>query len=249
MFSIKMRSSLGGKNGVGGKHISGAERIVKSCDVEKTVSSLLERARNHERGKADFINLKIQEVNENEAVRVPLLKITSKKTSSKSEGRSFAKSELLRIGVSEVAVKNAFEALESLSDSMRGAIVLDADSGERLDSFGMRGVRCSNMDVADKDKYEKKLSELNMAGEHAREALVLASKVAWAKGALAELCWSDDPNYVTGYVASQKFGYTRISVMKDLGDYVGGRVFFVRLPIDLDSYIDYLQNQVVLVEV
>ncbi len=72
MFSIKMRSSLGGKKGVGGKHISGAERIVKSCDVEKIVSSLLERARNHERGKADFINLKIQEVNENEAVRVPL---------------------------------------------------------------------------------------------------------------------------------------------------------------------------------
>lgn len=249
MFSIKMRSSLGGKNGIGGKHISGAERIVKSCDIEKTVSSLLERARNHERGKADFINLKIQEVNEKDAIRVALLKISSKKTSSKSEGRAFARSELLRIGVSEAAVKNAFDLLESLSDSMRGAIVLDSESGKRLDGFGMRGVRCSNMDVADKDEYEKKLSELGMAGEHAREALVLASKVAWAKGAVAELCWSDDPNYVTGYVASPKFGYTRISVMKDLGDYVGGRVFFVKSPIDLDSYIDYLQNQVVLVEV
>ncbi len=132
---------------------------------------------------------------------------------------------------------------------MRGAIVLDADSGERLDSFAMRGVRCSNMDVADKNEYEKKLSEVGMSGEHAREALVLASKVAHAKGAVAELCWSDDPGYVTGYVASSKFGYCRISVMKDLGDFVGGRVFFVKSSVDLDSYINYLQNQVVLVEV
>lgn len=35
-----------------------------------------------------------------------------------------------------------------------------------------------------------------MAGEHAREALVLASKVASAAGTVAELCWSDDPDDV-----------------------------------------------------
>lgn len=45
VFSIKMRSSLGGKNGVGGKHIYGAERIVEDRDVEKTEAALLERAR------------------------------------------------------------------------------------------------------------------------------------------------------------------------------------------------------------
>lgn len=248
MFSIKMRSSLGGKNGVGGKHISGAERIVEERDVEKTVLSLLDRARSHQRGKADFINLKIQEIDEENAVRVPLLKIYSHKSSTKDEGRAFARSELLRICVSPAAVENAFSILEGLSDSMRGAVVLDFLTGERLDSFGGRGVRCSNMDVSDKAKYERQLCSINMAGEHAREALVLASKVASAPGTVAELCWSDDPDYVTGYVASPKFGYCRISTMKDLGDFVGGRVFFVDSKVDLENYIDYLQNKVVLVE-
>ena len=248
MFSIKMRSSMGGKNGVGGKHISGAERIVEERDVEKTVAALLERARSHQRGKADFINLKIQEIDEENAARVPLLKIYSHKSSTKDEGRAFARQELLRIGVAPLAVENAFSALESLPDSMRGAMIFDSVTGIRLDSFGERGVRCSNMDVSDKAKYESQLSSINVAGEHAREALVLASKVASAAGTVAELCWSDDPDYVTGYVASPKFGYCRISVMKDLGDFVGGRVFFVDSKVDLENYIDYLQNKVVLVE-
>ncbi len=248
MFSIKMRSSMGGKNGVGGKHISGAERIVEERDVEKTVAALLERARSHQRGRADFINLKIQEIDEENAARVPLLKIYSHKSSTKDEGRAFARQELLRIGVAPLAVENAFSALESLPDSMRGAMIFDSVTGIRLDSFGERGVRCSNMDVSDKAKYERQLSSINMAGEHAREALVLASKVASAAGTVAELCWSDDPDYVTGYVASPKFGYCRISVMKDFGDFVGGRVFFVDSKVDLENYIDYLQNKVVLVE-
>ena len=243
-----MRSSLGGKNGLGGKHISGAERIVAADDLEKTVLSLLDRARSHGRGKSDFINIKVQEVREENAIRVPLLKIYSQKTKSKSEGRAFAFSELVRVGVSPEAAKKAFETLESLSDSMRGAVILDAESGRRLDKMAERGVRCSNMDVADKNHYEKKLSALGLSGEHAREALVLASKVASAKGSVAELCWSDDPDYVTGYVASPSYGYCRISVMKELGDFVGGRVFFVRPDTNLESYIDYIQNKIVLVE-
>ena len=243
-----MRSSLGGKNGLGGKHISGAERIVAADDLEKTVLSLLDRARSHGRGKSDFINIKVQEVREENAIRVPLLKIYSQKTESKSEGRSFAFSELVRVGVSTEAAKKAFETLESLSDSMRGAVILDAESGRRLDKKAERGVRCSNMDVADKNHYEKKLSSLGLSGEHAREALVLASKVASAKGSVAELCWSDDPDYVTGYVASPSYGYCRISVMKDLGDFVGGRVFFIKPETNLESYIDYIQNKIVLVE-
>lgn len=238
-----MRSSLGEK------HISGAERIVNEGEVEKIVLQMLERARNHERGKADFINLKIQEVKEENAVRIPLLNIYSKKSSSKSEGRQIAFEELVKIGVSSKSAKMGIEAIEKLSDSMRGAMVLDCQSGERLDNFGNRGIRCSNMDVADKDEYEKKLASQKLSGEHAREALVLASKVASADGIIAELCWSDDPNYVTGYVASKKFGYCRISTMKDLGDQVGGRVFFVEKDTDLEKLNEYLQNKVVLVEV
>lgn len=253
MFSVKMRSSLGSKNGIGGKHISGAERIACEGDVEKIVLEMLNRARTHGRGKADFINLKIQEIERKNIIHIPILNIYSKKSQSKTEGRKLAFDELIKIGVSEIAAKKGFELLENLSDSMRGAMILDAKTGERLDIFENqdenRGVRCSNMDVSDKKSYEEKLSSLNLSGEHAREALVLASKVASACGTVAELCWSDDPDYVTGYVGSKKFGYCRISVMKDLGDYVGGRIFFVESNTNIKSYIEYLQNQVVLVEV
>lgn len=249
MFSIKMRSSLGGKNGKGGKHISGAERIVQESDVERIVLALLERARSHQRGKADFINVKIQEISEEQATRTKLLPVYSYKSTSKEDGRLFARNELVRIGVSPLAVEKAFLALESLSDSMRGAMILNSVTGERMDDFAERGIRCSNMDVALSKDYEERLSALGLSGEHVREALVLASKVASCKGTVAELCWSDDPDYVTGYVSSSKFGYCRISVMKELGDFIGGRVFFVEPETDLENYIDYLQNKVVLVEV
>ena len=168
-------------------------------------------------------------------------------TRTKSEGRKAAKKELLRIGVSKAAVESAFRELESLTDSMRGAIVMDAVTGERLDDRAERGVRCSNMDCEDTALYEARMAEKGLGGDHPREALVLASKVAYGPGTVAELCWSDDPDYVTGYVGSKKFGYGRITVMKDMGDPVGGRVFFVEHGTDVARYDDYMQNQVVLV--
>ena len=249
MFSIKMRSSKGGINGSNGKHISGAERIVGSDEVESTVLSMLRRARSHERGQADFINIKISEFCENTAVRIPLLNVYEKHSGSAAEGRKIAAEELIRIGVSDKAVKSGLSALEQLSDSMRGAMIIDAVSGVRLDHFADRGVRCSNMDIADADAYIQRMSSLGLSGIHAREALVLASKVASADGTAAELCWSDDPNYVTGYVASPQFGYCRINIMKEIGDPVGGRIFFIKPNTDLSAYIDYLQNKIVLVEV
>ena len=54
----------------------------------------------------------------------------------------------------------------------------------------------------------------------------MASKVASAVGVVAELCWSDDPEYVSFYVASAKYGYKRIPVLKEYGNPIGGRVFF-----------------------
>ena len=53
-----MRSSLGGSHGVGGRHISGAERIVPEDGLEEQVIAMLRRARTHERGRADFIQVK-----------------------------------------------------------------------------------------------------------------------------------------------------------------------------------------------
>lgn len=179
LYSVKMRSSLGGAHGVGGQHISGAERIVTKNSVEQEMISMLHRAWEHD----------------------------------------------------------------------RGAAVVDAETGERLDGLGMRGVRCSCMDCEDTCAYEAQMGAKGLGGEHPREALILASKVAAAPGTVAELCWSDDPFYVTGYVGSPKFGYGRITVMKEKGDPIGGRVFFVKHGMDMDRYVEYMQHQTVLVRV
>lgn len=54
LYSVKMRSSLGGTHGKGGRHISGAERIVSEDLVDETVISMMRRAREHERGWRGF---------------------------------------------------------------------------------------------------------------------------------------------------------------------------------------------------
>lgn len=249
LYSIKMRSSLGGIHGRGGRHISGAERIVPEEGVEHSVLAMVRRAERHERGAADFIQVKIERVHHDDISYCPLLSVTDCAADSKESGRERGVSELVRAGVTEKAARKGMAALTSLSDSMRGAMVVDAESGRRLDSLAARGVRCSNMDCEDLEAYTEALRQRGMKGDHAREALVLASKVASAPGMVAELCWSDDPGYVTGYVGSPKNGYCRIPVMKEKGDPLGGRVFFVRPGTDVDALDDYLQNQVVLVRV
>ena len=49
---------------------------------------------------------------------------------------------------------------------------------------------------------------------HYEEAIVLATKVANCPGIIGEICISDDPEYVTGYVSSKEIGYRRIKKMK-----------------------------------
>ena len=44
------------------------------------------------------------------------------------------------------AALKGLEMLENLHDSMRGAIVVDCESGMRIDGMGERGVRASKMD-------------------------------------------------------------------------------------------------------
>ena len=61
---------------------------------------------------------------------------------------------------------------------------------------------------------------------------------------------SDDPNYVTGYVASKELGYVRIMKMKEMGDENGGRIFlFDSRKASAEECIEYLQKKKVLVDV
>lgn len=238
LYSVRMRAAQGGPHEKGGHHISGAERIVKLDEVGSIAQSLAERALHHSKGTADFINITVDLIPPEKIRYIDCLKVEEHKTGSISESHQLVTDLLQGSNISEEAVHKAISLLKSLDKSMRGAMLVDAITGERLD-IGNRGVRVSHMDSFD--------SYALGDNEHMREALVLASKVQSADGIVGELCWSDDPDYTVGYVACNGV-YHRIPNMKELGSNIGGRVFFVRSDIDSESVIEYLERAPVLVQ-
>lgn len=238
LYSVRMRAAQGGPHEKGGHHISGAERIVKLEEVGAIAQSLADRALHHSKGAADFINITVDLIPANEITYVDCLQVEEHRANTIAEAHQLAIELLQGIHITEVAIQNAMTFLKELDSSMRGAMLVDATSGERID-VGNRGVRVSHMDSFD--------SESLGDNEHMREALVLASKVQSVEGIVGELCWSDDPDYTVGYVACNGI-YHRIPKMKELGSHIGGRVFFVRSEIDRESVIEYLEKAPVLVQ-
>ncbi len=245
MYSVRMRAT---KDEM---HISGAERLVVENDVKNAAQFMIERALSHDRGKPDIINISIEEI------KTPIKKITSLpinlfNVNSVEDGKKIAKKVLTHIGIPDPCIEKAFMLLEtgpSDGENMRGAIVMDM-KGQRLEPDKRRGIRASHMDITPGASLElaDALSKKGLIRyfTHIKEALVLATKVASAKGSIAELCWSDDPFYTTGYVASKKLGYVRIPHLKKEGDYRGGRVFFVD-DVNITDYIEEIEKTPVLI--
>ena len=238
LYSVRMRAAQGGPHEKGGHHISGAERIVKLEEVGAIAQSLADRALHHSKGTADFINITVDLIPPEKITYIDCLKVEEHKTGSISESHQLATELLDGSVISKTAVHKAISMLKSLDRSMRGAMLVDAITGVRLDT-GNRGVRVSHMDSFD--------SHALGDNEHMREALVLASKVQSAHGIVGELCWSDDPDYTVGYVACNGV-YHRLPNMKELGSNIGGRVFFIQSDIDSESVITYLESTPVLVQ-
>ena len=238
LYSVRMRAAQGGPHENGGHHISGAERIVKLEDVGTIAQSLAERALHHSKGTADFINITVDLIPSNEIKYIDCLQVEEHRVNTIVEAHQLAIKLLQGPHITEVAIQNAINFLKGLDSSMRGALLVDATTGKRIDE-GNRGVRVSHMDSFD--------SESLGDNDHMREALVLASKVQSADGIVGELCWSDDPDYTVGYVACNGV-YHRIPNMKELGSDIGGRVFFVQSDMDSESVIEYLEKAPVLVQ-
>ena len=238
LYSVRMRAAQGGPHEKGGHHISGAERIVKLEEVGVIAQSLADRALHHSKGTADFINITVDLIPSNEIIYIDCLEVEEHRAKTIAEAHQLAIELLQGPEITEVAIQNAITLLKELDSSIRGAMLVDATTGKRIDE-GNRGVRVSHMDSFD--------SEALGDNDHMREALVLASKVQSAEGIVGELCWSDDPDYTVGYVACNGT-YHRIPNMKELGSAIGGRVFFVRSDIDRDSIIEYLEKTPVLVQ-
>ena len=71
-YSIKMRAAKTGK------HVSGAERILPQQDISQAVSALTERALHHGLGRADFINVKIEEIQPDELQYLEALPVSTR---------------------------------------------------------------------------------------------------------------------------------------------------------------------------
>jgi len=260
-YSLKMRASqqVGEGEQKHEQHISGAERIVGRDSVEAVCAAMVRRAMTHSKGDPDFINVKIEKIDESDIQILKALPVTRIDVDTWQQGLNKA-FELVNKTVCDGLLRDArsdeqSENLGVLKDfkeklpellretfPMRGAMLYDIATGTRLEPDHARGVRATYMDALHS-------SVVDSCKNHFNEAIVLATKVANAPGMVAEFCVSDDPNYVTGYVASKELGYTRIMKMKEMGDENGGRIFlFDSRKASAEECIEYLQKKKVLVE-
>ena len=230
IFSLKMRAS---RQGI---HTSGAEKILPAEALPVFMESLLGRAMNHSNGEPDFVNFKINMLNPAGIEHLEALPVRSLKADSPDDGL-----RLIARALSDLGVGRAPEIVDILKTlrGMRGAALLDAETLERLEPDPARGVRATLMDADFAGT-----GGVSCRKNHFREALILATKVVNAPNIVAELCISDDPDYVTGYLASRELGYLRISPLKFPGSPAGGRIFLYRGKREkVFETIDYLENR------
>jgi 6-carboxyhexanoate--CoA ligase len=238
LYSVKMRASQTAAETE--KHISGAERIVSQEYLDSVCVALIQRALHHAKGDPDQIHIKLERVEESELLYLDALPVRTLTVETPEQGRKIAAKLLAAEGI-----KNAEAIIEKIKDAyaMRGAMLLDVHTLERLEPNPERGLRATYMDYANSgmDGSQK---------NHFKEALVLATKTAACPGIVGEFCISDDPDYVTGYVASRTMGYVRITKLKELGDENGGRVFlFDSTESTVKACLEFIQRQKVLVRV
>ncbi len=241
-YSLKMRASqqVGEGEQKYEQHISGAERIVGHDNVEAVCAAMVRRALTHSKGDPDFINVKIEKISEDDIQILDALPVTRIDVDTWQQGRDKA-FEL--IGEAAVGIREKLPELLRETFPMRGAMLYDIATGTRLEPDHERGVRATYMDALHSSVVDSQKNHFN-------EAIVLATKVANAPGMVAEFCISDDPNYVTGYVASKELGYVRIMKMKEMGDENGGRIFlFDSRKAKAEDCINYLQKKKVLIKV
>ncbi|WHY00912.1 6-carboxyhexanoate--CoA ligase [Neobacillus sp. DY30] len=245
LYSIRMRAAEGGPHEQGGFHISGGETLTSKQKVAETARTLVQKALKHSRGDADFIQVVIEKVSADNHMPITPLPVLSVAAKNREEGRLRAAEYLRSFGVSEQAIISGMQLLQDHTN-LRGAAILSASTGKRLDDRGERGVRVTRMGWSQEAYNSWCAAHPHVSSSRITEALVLATKVAHAPFVQAELCWSDDPEYVTGYVACREMGYVRINPLKERGDFSGGRIFFVQDDVNLDQCISFLEQRIVM---
>lgn len=248
-FNVRMRASAGDE------HVSGAETIVVhdgSGDTEDVVASvaesMVERALKHPRGDPDDVTVTVERLSR-PLRRVEALPVVTVDVADADEGRRVAQELLARAGVADDIQTCGFDVIEG-DTARRGAALIDATDGSRLDPKPARGVRATHIGTSDacRDALKAMITEHGVtSAETVREAVVLATAIAHAPGTRAELCWSDDPDYDAGYVATPD-AYYRFPALKPESATEGGRAIFVAPDEPVDEVIDCLEAQPILVD-
>ncbi|MDL0133810.1 6-carboxyhexanoate--CoA ligase [Halobacterium salinarum] len=241
LYSVRMRASEADT------YVSGAETITDREGVESTARAMIERALDHPRGDPDDVVVTVDRLAES-PMCVSALPVVTVEADSVESGRHVAGRLLADAGVSPSVVDRALAVLGH-STAERGAALLDAETGKRRDPDPERGVRVSRLGTSDRgdEELDRALDAHGLASTRIRDALVLATKVTRAPGVVAELCWSDNPDYTAGYVATRD-GYYRFPALKAAGDSQGGRAFFLAPDADVDRTVTFLKERPVVVD-
>ena len=97
LYSMKMRASRTEKGK--SEHISGAERILPENALAKNAGAMIERALHHSKGRADYIQVKIEEARPEEIERIEALPVSTRETANAAEGQEAILSFLREIGI------------------------------------------------------------------------------------------------------------------------------------------------------
>ncbi|MDI5789105.1 6-carboxyhexanoate--CoA ligase [Bacillus licheniformis] len=82
--------------------------------------------------------------------------------------------------------------------------MFDIHSGRRIDGRKKRSARLAARLAGSRFQRWAALCGVP-PNPRLKEALAIASKVCEHPAVIAELCWSDDPDYITGYVAAKSW--------------------------------------------
>ncbi|MDA1477164.1 6-carboxyhexanoate--CoA ligase [Bacillus changyiensis] len=244
-YSVRMRASQNGSHEEGGKHISGGERLTTYSGLKQAINALLAKSLGHSRGQPDFMQIQFEAINQPIKLLHPL-QVNTNQVNSVETGKELAVELLKYAGVPSVALEKAYQQMPEYSE-VRGAVFIDIHSGKRIDGRKEKGVRVSRIDWSDTNFRTWATKHDIPLKSRIKEALALATKVCDHPAVIAEFCFSDDPDYITGYVASKNLGYQRVTKLKECGDENGCRIFFVDSSRDLENCINDLEKQPVMI--
>jgi 6-carboxyhexanoate--CoA ligase len=241
LYSVRMRASEGER------HVSGGEELVARERIQPAADRLLDRALAHERGDPDAMTVTVERLDR--AVRtetsLPVVTVT---TETVAAARETARRLLRTAGVAPSAIDSAVATLER-DTARRGAALLDAATGDRLDPDPERGVRCRYVGTtaAGREAFTSAIEAAGLGDTQVGDALQLATKVCTTPGVRAELCWSDDPDYQPGYVATPT-AYYRFPALKPAGDDRGGRAYLLDPSADAAACRERLESEPVRID-